>query len=88
MKLPSMTKDKAKAAGGIKPINLRARAFTVRWTITDGIQKESYEQNVMAENKSRAEIAWEAWYKVNRQKEDRQRGWYVLSTRVREAEQG
>ena len=86
MKLPSMTKDKTKAAAGIKPINLRARAFTVRWTITDGIQKESYEQPVMAENKTRAEIAWEAWYKVNRQQEDRQRGWYVLSTRVREAE--
>lgn len=87
MRLPSM-REKSKAAAGIKPINLRARAFTVRWIITDGVQKETYEQSVMAENKSRAEIAWEAWYKATRQASDREKGWYVLSTRVREAEQG
>ena len=87
MRLPSMT-EKTKAAAGIKPINLRAREFSVRWTITDGVRKEGYEQTVMAENKMRAEIAWEAWYKATRQASDREKGWYVLSTRVREAEQG
>ena len=39
MKLPEMKKG---ATMGFKPFNARSRTFTVRWTITDGIQKETF----------------------------------------------
>lgn len=62
----------------------RHGSYIVRWTITDGIQRESYEQPIMAENKMKARAAWETWYETNRQGDDRDRGWYVESSVVRE----